>query len=954
MKLSEFLNTVVPDGNIVVGYKGVKFRNSFTKSQADALKLIRKKATSSDDIYFALASFKQNWHKDAKGKSVLRVRDNVNELKALWFDIDFKGGLSDPTQVVAALRAFSNSTGVPAPSILVHSGNGIHAYWPFTTAIPYGRWQPMADRFKELANECGLEADLACTGDACRVLRPPGTKNYKRRDTPKPVYFLYSGGKLNDPDALEKSLGIGLLPIPTLNQRSAHASGGLIDGGHGSVVPDYIRKLGNGDTELEFTGGHAGGGEPIDSYFSTISEQCGVAKHWVASKGSDCSEPEWTAALQLLKYASDGQLFLHEISNGHIGYDPQTTNEKFDQRLENTAGPTLCKTLNAYHPEICTRCPHNGKIKTPLVLGVESNNAEQAGASLTSWRVNPDGRGMDRKMRNPDTMQFEWVTMLRRVYEGITTTKSIMSKFFDLHFTVKLPGAENIDIILPTGYLGNDHKLRELMASFGAPLRGAELAPFKDFMGTWLEKLQKEREVSAVTEQLGWLREGEAITGFSAGTTSYMTDGTERIGVRIAREFLAIGRMYEIKGTQGPWDKVIAFLTNQNNPAFTSIIASAYAAPLLTFTGVQGGILAIVSPESGVGKSSALMAAQSVWGSPTGGMNSVDDTRLSVARKLGFLNNLPAYWDELRGSKVMDEFCQLAFQVSQGKEKTRLDSTATMRDVNTWETMLIAASNESIFDYMGSYSVGSDAGVARTFEITIQPFESEKSRAEVAMMFEGLKLNYGHAGQIYSQHLAYNHASIKAQVQQTFMACAKLMDMKPQERFWFAMIAALIVGAKTANTCGLGDIDVSALGKYLMQNVSLLRTRSHSSMLGSTPAELIAAYMQQHQDKGLIVDKLVGGAGQARGYEPQVISTPKSDRIVYQLAQDDSVVRVAKGDFTTWLKRSKDINFSTVAKKFKSELGTRAIKTSLGLGTKWAMPRQVCLDIRIDFGGPVK
>ncbi len=944
MKLSEFLNTVVPDGNIVVGSKGVKFRNSFTKSQADALKLIRKKAAGTDDIYFALASFKQSWHKNAKGKSVLRVRDNVNELKALWFDIDFKGGLSDPTQVVAALREFSNSTGVPAPSILVHSGNGIHAYWPFTTAVPYERWQAMANKFKELASEHGLPADLVCTADACRVLRPPGTRNFKDENIPKPVYFLYTGGKLNDPDELEKSLG-GALPTSAV-------------AGELGVLPEHVVAVINGrvhgaSNDAEFTG-TVYAGQPVDSFFSTIAEQCGVAKGWLSSRGKDCSEPEWTAALQLLKHTSDGQLFLHAISDGHIDYNAQATNEKFEQRLENDAGPTLCKTLSGYRPKICAACPHNGKIKTPLVLGVESVVPGQAGvlSGLTSWRINPDGRGMDRKMRNPDTMQFEWVTALRRVYEGISTTVSLVSKFFDLHFTVKLPGAEDIEIILPTGYLGNDHKLKELMASFGAPLRGSELNPFKDFMGTWLEKLQKDRDVAAVTEQLGWLRDGEVITGFSAGTTSYMGDGTEKIGVRIAKEFLAIGRMYEIKGTQAPWDQVIKFLTDQNNPAFTAIIASAYAAPLLTFTGVQGGILAIVSPESGVGKSSALMAAQSVWGSPTGGMNSVDDTRLSVARKLGFLNNLPAYWDELRGSKVMDEFCQLAFQVSQGKEKTRLDSTATMRDVNTWETMLIAASNESIFDYMGSYSVGSDAGVARTFEITIQPFESEKSRAEIAMMFEGLKLNYGHAGQKYAQYLATHHALIKQQVQKAFMACANLMHMRPQERFWFAIIAALIVGAKTANACGLGNIDVTTMGKYLMKNVVLLRNRSHSSMLGSTPAELIAAYMQQHQDKGLIVDKMVGGAGQARGYEPQIISVPKSDRIVYQLAQDDSIVRVSKGDFTTWLKRSKDINFSTVAKKFKSELGTKAIKTSLGLGTKWAMPRQVCLDIKIDFGGP--
>ncbi|KKN05414.1 hypothetical protein LCGC14_1087530 [marine sediment metagenome] len=937
MKLSDFLNAVVPEGTMVIGKKAANFRHTVCKSQAVALATIKKLAGSSDDIYFALATFKQGFHTNAKGKKVLRVRENISQLKALWFDIDFKDGLSDPTVVVAALREFSNATGMPAPSILVHSGNGVHVYWTLTESVPYARWQPMANKLKELALGHKLSIDSVCTADGCRVLRPPGTRNFKDPLVPKPVYFLYDRGRLYDPAALEVALA-GVLP-------NAQAGVGGVDDGLGSV-PAYAKGL-LGNVQ-EFSGAGVGSYAPVESFFAQITGECGVAKHWAVTKGSDCTEPEWTAALQLLKHCTDGELWVHELSSGHSDYDADSTNEKFARRKENNAGPTLCRTLSAYRPDICAACPHNGKIKTPIVLGVEVTVQTAGGIALTSWRINPDGRGMDRKMLNPDTMLYEWLPALRRVFENVNATESVLTKFFELHFKVRMQGAKDIQIILPTGHLGNDNKLRETMASFGAPLRGSELTPFKDFMGTWLEKLQKERDIASVTEQLGWVKDSDGnVEGFSAGTTTYMSDGTEKIGVRIAKEFLAVGRMYEVSGTKAPWLRVSKFLAEQNNPAFTAIIASAFAAPLLSFTGVQGSILSLVSTESGVGKTSALKCAQAVWGSPTHGMNSIEDTRLSVARKLGFLNNLPAYWDELRGEKTMEEFCHLAFQVAQGKEKSRLDSTATMRDVNTWETMVIAASNESIFDLMGSYSAGSDAGVARTYEIIVHPFESERSRAEIAMLFETLNGNYGHAGQEYAKYLAMHHKEIKVMVGKMFSSLSAQGQMKPQERFWFSMMTSLIIGAGLAKKIGLVDIDVRTLGHYLLKNVTQLRTRSSASMLGSTPSELIAAYMQQHQDKGLIVDKL---SRQGHSYTPSVISPPRADRIIFQLAQDDNVVRVAKGDFCSWLKRSKGINWSSVAESFKKDLYLSVAKTSLGLGTKWAMPRQYCMDMTLEFG----
>jgi hypothetical protein len=70
----------------------------------------------------------------------------------------------------------------PAPSIVVRSGSPgtCHAYWLLTT--------PLDADAVELANRrmaVALGADL-CSSDAARILRPPGTLNFKHRP-PSPV-----------------------------------------------------------------------------------------------------------------------------------------------------------------------------------------------------------------------------------------------------------------------------------------------------------------------------------------------------------------------------------------------------------------------------------------------------------------------------------------------------------------------------------------------------------------------------------------------------------------------------------------------------------------------------------------------------------------------------------------------------------------------------------------------
>jgi CHC2 zinc finger/RepB DNA-primase from phage plasmid len=101
------------------------------------------------------------------------TKDAIRHVWVLWAECD-------GARAVEAARSFR-----PAPSVIIGSGSGsnCHAYWPLI--------EPLSAPAAEVANlrlAAALGADLACF-DASRILRPPGTWNYKR-EPPTPVVAM--------------------------------------------------------------------------------------------------------------------------------------------------------------------------------------------------------------------------------------------------------------------------------------------------------------------------------------------------------------------------------------------------------------------------------------------------------------------------------------------------------------------------------------------------------------------------------------------------------------------------------------------------------------------------------------------------------------------------------------------------------------------------------------------
>jgi hypothetical protein len=155
-------------------------------------------------------------------------REHVAPARVLWADCDQKGD-TDPLE---RLRSFK-----PAPHMLVRSGGGYHAYWLLAEAIESADCLRSAN--ERLAH--ALDADTQ-SAEAARLLRPPGTFNFKSKyGRPRPVSLLF----LRDQARYRLAEVLGGLPRTTTarRRRSRRPSRALTDPLHRLAPADYFRSL---------------------------------------------------------------------------------------------------------------------------------------------------------------------------------------------------------------------------------------------------------------------------------------------------------------------------------------------------------------------------------------------------------------------------------------------------------------------------------------------------------------------------------------------------------------------------------------------------------------------------------------------------------------------------------------------------------------------------------------
>jgi hypothetical protein len=519
-----------------------------------------------------------------------------------------------------------------------------------------------------------------------------------------------------------------------------------------------------------------------------------------------------------------------------------------------------------------------------------------------------------------------------------------------LNFTAVM-GTSTEKISIPQKELGSKQSVRTALLSRGIAIHSKETTKVEEFFMSWIQHLQKNKQFIVKPAPFGWvpLPNGD-IEGFVFGGEKFTPAGTSSPSTADPM----LQGQYKPTGKPNHWIKAAQLVTSQGRPALDAVIASAFAGPLVRFTGEPGCILSVYSQESGIGKTTALKIAQSVWGDPIKAMQGLTDTPLSVVRKLGQLSNLPVYWDELKSEEQHRKFVSLVFELTGRKEKTRLTQTATFRSSGSWQTMLISASNAPIADEVQAQTKDTQAGMYRVFEYEIAPSngQGQIDQADASIIVSKLDHNYGQIGLDYSQWLGTYHKKVQEEVEEYYKNIGGEMNFATEERYWRVMVTTLMMGAKYANQLGFTQIDEPALKTFLAGAVVSLRTSQSSTTVNTKSAvnveNILAQYLNQMRaDNTILTNIIYRGKGAPKKNTVKVLTDlTRLKRIFVHMAVDDKILRLARTNFHEWLDKHGH-SPSMFQRNLADKFGAKEERGSLGAGTGRSNAQEYLIEIDI-------
>jgi len=839
METKQFLSNVLSDEGYycVVGIKNNKTVQKFY----DSLESLAESAVNLDtegyDAYFALGTFVE---------CTSRKADNVQQLKALFLDLDCGTGKPYATQhdALIALRGFYKKYDLPKPTSVVNSGRGIHVYWTLTR--PYSRedWLPVAERLKAACIEYGLEADPVVTADAARILRVPNTHNFKSEPA-LDVKVLRMAEQHVDLDSFAANLPETLIPVPSARTFTDEDSKDMA----AALGEEKYRKVFLKVAKASLSGG---GCKQIRRAFL---------------EPDSVSYGDWLHVLSIAKHCEDGAQAIHVVSKGYTGYDPVET-EKIASSIDT---PHLCMTFEKDNPSGCEGCPHKGKIRTPIKLCMEAKEAESNTVEVPVETPKPMAEGEEAAVEEPVSTKtinipeyphpyFRGVNggVWRRVTDKDGNTDEILIYQRDLY-----PVKRMRDPISGPCYEFEHHTAREGVATFVASnvqLSGKEefrkvmamndifvLSKQADelmqYIAVWLEKMRKSVPFIHVRTQFGWT---EKRKSFVIGDREVFADKIEPNppGGRTAQYF----PHFEKAGTLEGWKKVIKFYDKPGFEEHQFMFGLSFGSPLMDMIpNVAGGIFHAMSSETGHGKTTGMWGGASVWGNHKRLVLHGKDTPNSAWNRAEIYKNIVLYIDEVSNYKAADA-SDFVYAISDGEQRNRLSSKGENLERyrgEEWSLNCGTSGNGGLLETISQFRENPKGEAGRVIEANIEQrlFGSEGA-LQANTLNEDLSSNYGHAGEVYIQHVLQNYVTVQKLLTQVRKEIIVKAGLEAQHRHHAAMASTTYTGLLIAKQIGLIDWDLDGLYSWILEK--LRATREGLTDMTIDIRDLISQFYADH------------------------------------------------------------------------------------------------------------
>ena len=927
MQTIEFLKHVLPsEGKYCIVGKDQQnnLTHKFFDSVDDATDLITKLNNYKNDVYFGCSSY-------VDGTS--RTHDNVKEEKALWLDIDcgydkkknrWKEYQTKDLAIVA-LRGFCDVTKLPKPTI-VDSGRGIHVYWTFLEPIDKAIWKPVAEGLKFLCVKHGLKSDPACTADISRILRVPGTSNYKDISEPHDVVVITVG--------------------------EHHSFNDLAD-----LIPVHVTSDVKAKTRRPMDDATKAMMDNKSAKFFKILDRCrkgdGCAQlAYVMMKQKEIDEPLWRSGLSIAAFCEDSETAIHAISKHHPDYDYERTEAKANL----IPGPHSCSQFESHRPGGCDKCPHKGKITTPIQLGRIVLRAEGTDNII---EAQSDNLGERTTFQIPDYPHPYFRGKNGGVYKVLPDDAEEGFKIYDYDLYVverlidpdpsvgecvwlklHLPHDGVKEFIVTAAAISTRDKAREVLVSKGVLATGKELDGITQYIMDSARYIQNNKGGEPVHSNFGW---NEAKSKVVIGNREVSAFGVKYVPV--AEKIKDLTPFLQKRGSFEEWKSAINVYARPGMEIRAFGFFCGFGSLLMPFLKKNSAVVNLYNPESGQGKTAILQAMTSIYGDPAEDSKLMlvkGDTMNAIINRLGYMGNLPQAIDEFT-NPTSEEIHELLKFITTGRGKNRMLSGANGERQNTtiFDLIAVLSSNTDFTTVMFQEKAIASGEIMRFMQFLVEEDKS-MTKSEADDSFGKLLSNYGHAGEIYAQYLVQNVDSVTALLKQNQKKIDEELGLVGKERFFSATLAAVFTGAFIAKKLNLHDIPIGPVYQKVASQMVVARTDVQDR--GFDVMSSLADYINSNIRDILVIN---GAADGRSGIQQAPIVKPMNN-IKARIEPDNEMLFIPSTEFRLYCDKIK-VPAADFLKGLKKEriLQYQAEPKNLTKGMDIKSPPARCLWINI-------
>lgn len=956
---AEFLRHVWPEEGVYAIATPFTIPGTTTRTYAhktfdtidDAVRFVESQKARAD-IYFAVHTLQTHkvWNPEKTNRKTgelgayeIRTIANMEQAKCLFFDLDV--GVSNErvtkyaTQVdaLAGLMHFCRTAHLPRPTV-VSSGGGLHVYWVLDRAIASTDWKRIAVKLRQLAKIHGLLADPARTTDVTSVLRVADTWNHKSLPL-RAVSVLHVGTP------------------STLPQFVAAVQSAITRAGVQETVLDMPHSVPGLESNLDHDGLYDG--PPVT--LRALVTACQQVRRIVQLRGN-VSEPEWYHTINLVRFVEQGDIRVHQISEGHPAYSREATDAKVAQLREKQIKPTSCaKLAEVAGDEGCATCVFAGKVKSPIVAARYKDPAPVVvlpppmGTTVPpvvvpappSPYMRMKGGGIALRGKTKDGDESNTVIYEHDLYP-VRRLVNAASAVEQQVWCVVLPREGAKEFTLDADALYDRRKFVSTIANHGIyPV--SSFVPFlQDYMIAYITELQRLVDAETQSNHLGW---SEQHTQFILPDKVLHADGN----VKPSQLSIGAARASAQVHTQGELHQQVSLLNFYRNPAYLPnqfYIMASLAAPLFYMTG-HHGVVVNASGEAGASKSTSLYTAASLWGQPElypiNGTNNGATVR-GRNERVTTLANLPICVDEITHMPVKDAI-DLVMSVTQPGHRIRLNTEGIERNGSGSykATIMLATANNSLHGVLSTDNAAGTAGSMRVVEIIFKAHHVHKKH-EADAFWHALKQHYGHVGEAFMQYVVTHLDEVSARVRAMMRTIDEAVQTQASERFWSATIATILVAGEIAHELRLLPYDMAAVREWAL-TVQVPYMRGVVRDEYTNPLGILAEYLEHINGDILVATRMAGHANLTN-----VIKAPRGQLLAHFDTEEKTMWVLKKGfkDYcvrsgANFLKILDDLSIPRLnAEGVTSRiLASKNARKVLGSGTEYAKAQSWCFVINM-------